>query len=245
MRDVRSEQGDDRCFRTYTTELIGYGEAAEQSLPVWMTPTKNAKVAHERRVLGRRKRIYSEVSLMPSKKRDGAFFEGEKFLKGLGELIDALPSDAETQRIVVELETLIQFLSDLKARLQSLPTHQDAGAARTAVDTLTELFIQAKSNPVVGAAIGIKAAGPRQKQPMITSEDVERAKSAITQFDSLPIDEVRAALEAMSTRDLQGVADSIGIRTARTARETLVHQVATKITNTRGYRSLRDGASEP
>ena len=30
------------CFPSHTTELIGYGEAAEQSLPVWMTSTDNA-----------------------------------------------------------------------------------------------------------------------------------------------------------------------------------------------------------
>lgn len=49
MSDVRSDQGDDRCFRAHTTELIGYGEAAEQSLPVWLTPTKNAQEAARRR----------------------------------------------------------------------------------------------------------------------------------------------------------------------------------------------------
>jgi hypothetical protein len=183
---------------------------------------------------------------MATKKRSGAFFEAQQFTKCLGGLIDALPSDTDKQRIVSQLDVLIQFLSDLKTRLQSIPTHQDAGAARTAVEKLTELFVQAESNPVLGAAVGIKGARPRQKQPVVTSdEEIGRAKSAIAQFDSLPIDEVRAALETMSMRDLQGVANAIGIRAARAARGTLVHQVATKITNTRGYRSLRDGANEP
>ena len=48
MSGVQSQQGR-LCFGTYTTELIGYGEAAEQSLPVWMTPTKNAQSAATRR----------------------------------------------------------------------------------------------------------------------------------------------------------------------------------------------------
>ncbi len=48
MVDVRSDQGDGRCFGTYTTELTGYGEAAEQSLPVWMARTKNAVDAASR-----------------------------------------------------------------------------------------------------------------------------------------------------------------------------------------------------
>jgi hypothetical protein len=49
MRDVRSEQGEDQCFHTCTTELIGYGEAAEQSLPIWMTATPNAMKAAQKR----------------------------------------------------------------------------------------------------------------------------------------------------------------------------------------------------
>jgi hypothetical protein len=42
MRQVQSEQRKGLCFPAHTTELIGYGEAAEQSLPVWMTQTPNA-----------------------------------------------------------------------------------------------------------------------------------------------------------------------------------------------------------
>ena len=45
MIQVQSEQAKNLCFPTHTTELIGYGEAAEQSLPVWMTPTANAAKA--------------------------------------------------------------------------------------------------------------------------------------------------------------------------------------------------------
>ena len=33
------------CFSDYTTELIGYGEAAENSLPVWLNDSTNAKRA--------------------------------------------------------------------------------------------------------------------------------------------------------------------------------------------------------
>ena len=43
MQAVRAEQGANKCFTARTTELIGYGEAAEYSLPVWMTQTAAAK----------------------------------------------------------------------------------------------------------------------------------------------------------------------------------------------------------
>jgi hypothetical protein len=55
---------------------------------------------------------------------------------------------------------------------------------------------------------------------------------------------INVSTEGMSVRELHSVADATGVRAARTARKTLIQQVATKITNMRGYRSLRDGANE-
>jgi chromosome partitioning protein len=45
MIQVGKSLGNGVCFGHHTTELIGYGEAAEQSLPVWMTRTRNAAAA--------------------------------------------------------------------------------------------------------------------------------------------------------------------------------------------------------
>lgn len=36
------------CFQSYTTELIGYSEAAENRLPVWLTNTNNARCAAQK-----------------------------------------------------------------------------------------------------------------------------------------------------------------------------------------------------
>ena len=45
MEEVRSSHS---CFGTYTTELIGYTEAAENSLPVWLHDSANARRAREK-----------------------------------------------------------------------------------------------------------------------------------------------------------------------------------------------------
>ena len=45
MLQVEQSSEKGLCFPSRTTELIGYGEAAEQSLPVWMTSTDNARRA--------------------------------------------------------------------------------------------------------------------------------------------------------------------------------------------------------
>ena len=40
--------GEEKCFRTHTTELIGYTEAAENSVPVWHHVSKNAQLARKK-----------------------------------------------------------------------------------------------------------------------------------------------------------------------------------------------------
>jgi hypothetical protein len=137
---------------------------------------------------------------------------------------------------------LIQFLSNLKERFAAIPTRDDATGARKALDELASLFAQAKSNPVLGAAVGVSPARQRAKSSPVTSEEVDRAKLVMAQFESLPTDQLRAAVSELSGRDLKAVGNVLGIRsTQRTSHAALAHQIATKITNTRGYRNLRDG----
>jgi len=45
MYEVKKLLGEEQCFKTNTTELIGYGEAAANSIPVWMHGSNNAKYA--------------------------------------------------------------------------------------------------------------------------------------------------------------------------------------------------------
>lgn len=46
MEELRNGEGVSlKCFETYTTELIGYTEAAENSLPVWKQDSENARRA--------------------------------------------------------------------------------------------------------------------------------------------------------------------------------------------------------
>ncbi len=45
MKDIRESLDQGKCFATHTTELIGYTEAAEHSLPVWFHDSPNARRA--------------------------------------------------------------------------------------------------------------------------------------------------------------------------------------------------------
>lgn len=48
MEEVRSQLGAATCFDTHTTELIGYTEAAENSLPIWLHDSDNARRASDK-----------------------------------------------------------------------------------------------------------------------------------------------------------------------------------------------------
>ena len=48
MEEVRSQLGAAKCFETHTTELIGYTEAAENSLPIWLHDSDNARRASDK-----------------------------------------------------------------------------------------------------------------------------------------------------------------------------------------------------
>lgn len=49
MVAVRRMLGAGLCFSVHTTELIGYGEAAEGTAPVWLHPSPNAERAAAKR----------------------------------------------------------------------------------------------------------------------------------------------------------------------------------------------------
>lgn len=49
MAQVKTLIGEAMCFKRHTTELIGYGEASEQSLPVWHHDSTNARRAANKR----------------------------------------------------------------------------------------------------------------------------------------------------------------------------------------------------
>jgi hypothetical protein len=178
-------------------------------------------------------------------KKSGDFFKGLSFTKGLRALLDSLPSESERRQIDAQLQTLIDFLTDLRHRLSNIPSREDAAASRAAVDQLDALFAQAKSNPFLATALGVKVTASRRKPAPVSSDDISRARSTLARLQTLTLHEIRATLNPMARIELQAVASALGIRgTQRATHESLVQQVATKITNTRGYRSLRDGADE-
>ena len=180
------------------------------------------------------------------RQRPGGFFKTQAFTRSFRALLDSLPSEADRQRTAAELDALIQFLTELRERLTAIPSRDDAIGAREALDRLDAWFTTVKESPIVAAAIGVKPTAARPKSVPLSSEDIERAKATLATLDPLPIDELRTTLNQMAPRELRSVASAIGIRTTqRVAHDAVAHQIATKITNARGYKSLKEGVDEP
>jgi hypothetical protein len=179
---------------------------------------------------------------MKAKKGGPALFDADTFVQRLTELVESLPAADEQQKNVAALDDIIRFLSDLRERIAKIPTQEDSTSVRFALNELSALFAKARSNPVLAAAVGLRVTSTRSLGPVPSVEEIEDAKRAISQFEQLPIDQLRVALEGRTAGQLRALAAQLGVRSSqRISREVLAHQIATKITNTRGYRSLRKG----
>ncbi|MGN8546461.1 hypothetical protein ACQPTN_17015 [Bradyrhizobium sp. 13971] len=179
---------------------------------------------------------------MKERKSGRGSFDADGFVKLLAQLVETLPSIDEQEKSAAALDAMIRYLTDVKERVASMPTRDDTKAMKLTLEDLSALFAKAKANPLLAAAIGIRTLAPRPSTSLPSSEEVENAKRSIAQFDELPIDEIRSALANKNSVELKALATELGLRsTQRSSREGLCHQIATRITNTRGYRSLRDG----
>ena len=148
----------------------------------------------------------AQVQVKMSKSKSGEFFRAQAFVQSLRALIESLPTEADRQQIDSQLETLIRFVNELRLRLSAIPSQRDAADARGAISHLDALFAEAKANPVVAAAFGVKPAVIRRKTEPLGSEDIERARSTAARLEALPIDELRGTVNSMPPRELQAIA---------------------------------------
>ncbi|HZT32770.1 MAG TPA: hypothetical protein VE999_01665 [Gemmataceae bacterium] len=176
------------------------------------------------------------------------FFKAEKFVQSLRGLVESLPSESEKQQLSANLDMVIGFLSEIKKTVGSLPSQESAVSVQAAIDGLNSLFARARSSAPLAGALGLQPCDRKPKAVPVTEVDSERARALLEKLEKLPINDLRANLEnssATSPRDLHAIAALLGIRsTQRSSRESLVHQIASKIANARGYEALRRGTED-
>ena len=175
-----------------------------------------------------------------SKRRRQKF---ESFLTHLRHILESLPSDSEKREAEEALTRLIEFLTDVKARLKVLPSEEEVSTLQTAVRTLEETFAKAEGDPVLAGVLGVKRVGVKRRKS--DGLVLEEAKRAVEALESLPVEEIRSKLgsDLYPLKTLRAIASVLGLKPMKgVGREALVHQVAMRIANVRGYERLRGDA---
>ena len=164
-------------------------------------------------------------------------------VENIRKALSSLPSKAEKEELEVGCTALIEFLAELKNNIASIPSTEEVTSIRQQLQRMEDFINKAESDPVLRTALGLqKPAAKKRVSYMVTEDDRHKARKALDAFDSMQLDEIRRRLgneEMYTIRELRAIATELGIRSIqRLSRIDLVHRIATKIANFRGYQSL-------
>lgn len=179
-------------------------------------------------------------------KRTGKETELKKLTASLREFSALLPTAADKQELHQSITAIMDFLSGIQRMAAAMPTSENTAEMESALRALDQFADRAKTNPGIAALLGIPQPRPsRPRAATYTNDETATAQRALSELQVLPIDQMRLRLQdenAISIRLLQAMASQLGIRSVqRTGRDSLSHQIASKISNYRGYQGLRAG----
>lgn len=174
--------------------------------------------------------------------RPGGYRSLASLVTKLRALVESLPSEGDREWVRESIDTVVGFLIEFREAFAKLPTQEDAASVRESLGKLNEFVMRAQNDPVFSTVLGFRTKARGQgSQAIARTVDATHAKALLEKLESLPVDEIRRMLETdqYTMSELRGVAAQVGIRsTGRLSRESLVHQIAMKIANFRGYRQL-------
>lgn len=178
-----------------------------------------------------------------AKSKVADFMKAKEFLARLQDTIQFLPTEAEKRQAKERLAALVGFLGTLQDAVAAMPTTDDLRQINEALAWLQGLFSKAVANPVLaGLAPAPRSRKGRKGVQAGAEMDHAGARVDVDTFKALPAEEIRSRLADQARYSLsriRGMAAVLGIGGAeRLSRESLAHQVATKIANYRGYETL-------
>ncbi len=165
------------------------------------------------------------------------------FVVNIRQALNKLPSDVEKEELEAGCTTIIKFLADLKDNIANMPSAEELASVQQQIQRMEEFLDRAEHDPVLKAALGLrKSASKKHLSTIVTESDKEKARKALSAFDSIQLDEIRLKLgdeSSYSMRELRAIATEMGIKSIqRLSHVDLVHRITTKIANFRGYQSL-------
>lgn len=165
----------------------------------------------------------------------------------LRKIVDTLPSKSEKDEMNKALEALIEYLMKVQEDLKLLPDKDTVQDIVYIVNHLDLLLTKAENNPIVAKAIGLEKS-PLKKtsiKKIDRGSEIER-KEIMKEFESNTIDQIRELLEnenRFPLVKLRSIANGLGLRfQARSARDTLVRIITSRIATSRGYNMLAEEA---
>lgn len=183
--------------------------------------------------------------MMVNAKLTGKQLDG--FLCGVSNLVDALPSPEQKASLAQELDALISFLTDLKGRLDAIPTDSEAGDIARTVETLRDYVRVAESDPVMSRVLGLIDGGQARRTPRRTSlRTADEINGLVDKLRVMSPESVRAELGDKRTYNvvtLRAIGNSIGIpMPTKSTRTSMIEKLVNAIGNRSGYEYLRNHA---
>lgn len=183
-----------------------------------------------------------------SKSKKAEFMNAKTFLDHLEATVQSLPTEEEKRAVQAKIAALADFLESIKSAVESMPTIESVGQVNEALGWLQGLFSKAMANPVLAGIVPApRPPRPRESRQGVTEENLPGAKADVDALKALPVEEIRSKLldeDGYSLSRIRVIASVLGIGAPeKLSRESLAHQVTTKIANYRGYERL-SGKSE-
>lgn len=174
----------------------------------------------------------------------------DRFLTDLSALVETLPSPDAKAQIDRDLASLIAFLQDFRARLNSLPTDNDLAGVTSAIEAVRDCVRIAEADPAMSRILGLESElkGPKKSVKRIAkNENREIAKSIAGELQDMPPEDVEQMLadkRKFNVSMLRQIASELEIRIAsKSTRLAMIEKISKTLSNRWGYDYLSNGGA--
>ena len=169
------------------------------------------------------------------------------FLQHLGSLVNSLPTREQKDEIERELDTVISFLTDFKARLTGLPMREDEASLEQSLKVLRHFVAVAEADPLISRTLGLNTKPSRTRSGTARPRTRPDISAMVDQLKASSPEEIRETLSQKASGctvpDLKQIAASMGVRVrSKTPRWEIVDQIVKRAENEAGYDYLREHA---
>ena len=172
----------------------------------------------------------------------------DSFLSKMSEFVDTLPSQETKSRLDKEVGVLIEFLTDFRNRLKTLPTDQDANDVTSTIEMIKDYVRVAESDPMLSRVLGLSENGTSRRSPKPLTEQGRKEAGSIAEIlKELSPEDVERRLSDKRKYNvpmLKQIGKELGLSIpSKSSRRSIIEKIVKKTANLRGYNHLRHGHS--